>query len=168
MKTRIPEYLKAVFDKYKYILLLGLVGLLLMTWPENTQQNADAKVEQQTIQQEALSELERKLALLLSQMEGVGEASVLLTLEQGERLEYVFDRSDSRTESGGSVQMELVTLSQSGGQVPVLLQTESPVFRGAAVVCQGGESAAVRLLVTQTIQSLTGLSADRIVITKMK
>ena len=46
MKTRIPEYLKAVFDKYKYILLLGLVGLLLMTWPENTQQNADAKVKE--------------------------------------------------------------------------------------------------------------------------
>ena len=40
--------------------------------------------------------------------------------------------------------------------------------RGAVVVCEGGGSASVRLEVTRVIQSLTGISADRIVISKMK
>ena len=61
-----------------------------------------------------------------------------------------------------------MTLSDSGGQSPVSLRQQAPVYRGAVVVCQGGDSAAVRLAVTQVIQSLTGLSADRIVISKMK
>ena len=105
-------------------------------------------------------------------MEGVGSAQVVLTMEQSEEMIYAYDRSDSanRTESGGSTtrQSELVTVSESGGQMPVPLRQAAPVYRGAAVVCQGGDSAAVRLAVTQVVQSLTGISADRIVISKMK
>ena len=101
-----------------------------------------------------------------------GEVVALLTMENGEKTEYAYDRTDSenRTDNGGSAsrQTELVTVSQSGGQSPVPLRTTAPEYRGAVVVCEGGGSAAVRLAVTQVIQSLTGLSADRIVISKMK
>ena len=48
------------------------------------------------------------------------------------------------------------------------VQTAAPVYRGAVVVGEGGGSASVRLEVTRVIQSLTGISADRIVISKMK
>ena len=38
---------------------------------------------------------------------------------------------------------------------------------GAAVVCQGADSVAVRLAVTEAMRCYTGLGADRIVIFKM-
>ena len=170
MKTpQIPAYFKELFDKYKYVLLLCVVGVVLMVWPQEEKINSVEPVFANT----ALTDgLEGKIQTILEEMDGVGRARVLLTLESGEETEYAVDRTDteSRTESGGSAsrQTELVTVSESGGQSPVPLRTNAPAYRGAVVVCEGGGSAAVRLAVTQVIQSLTGLSADRIVISKMK
>lgn len=170
MKTpQIPAYFKSLFDRYKYILLVCLVGVVLMLWPQDT----EIATETATLDCQTLSDgLEEEIRTILEEMDGVGKARVLLTVENGEETEYAYDRTDSenRTETGGSAsrQTELVTVSESGGQSPVPLRTTAPEYRGAVVVCEGGGSAAVRLAVTQVIQSLTGLSADRIVISKMK
>lgn len=170
MKTpQIPAYFKSLFDRYKYILLVCVVGVILMVWPQET----ETTTERQASGPQRFAEgLEGKIQTILEEMDGVGRARVLLTLENGEETEYAYDRTDSenRTETGGSAsrQTELVTVTESGGQTPVPVRTSATEYRGAVVVCEGGGSAAVRLAVTQVIQSLTGLSADRIVISKMK
>ena len=167
---QLPAYLQGLFDKYKYILLVLLVGLVLLLWPQSEKQ--PKKPEETAAVMEETAALEGRICTILQQMDGVGEASVLLTVESGAETVYAYDRTESRSQQGDSAslnqQRELVTLSDSGGQSPVSLRQQSPVYRGAVVVCQGGDSAAVRLAVTQVIQSLTGLSADRIVISKMK
>lgn len=167
---QLPAYLQGLFDKYKYILLVLLVGLVLLLWPQS--ENQPQKPEETAAVMEETAALEGRICAILRQIDGVGEASVLLTVESGEETVYAYDRTESRSQQGDSAslnqQRELVTLSDSGGQSPVSLRQQAPVYRGAVVVCQGGDSAAVRLAVTQVIQSLTGLSADRIVISKMK
>ncbi len=164
-----PAYFKELFDRYKYILLLCLVGVVLMVWPQEegdeARQPAPSSVSEQT-------QLELRIQTLLESMDGVGKARVLLTVEIGTETDYAFDQNESQNQgdTGGSRsrQLELVTVSQSGGQSPVPVRTSAPVWRGAVVVCEGGGSAAVRLEVMQVVQSLTGISADRIVISKMK
>ena len=167
---QLPAYLQGLFDKYKYILLVLLAGLVLLLWPQS--ENQPQKPEKTAAVMEETAALEDRICAILRQIDGVGEASVLLTVESGEETVYAYDRTESRSQQGDSAshnqQRELVTLSDSGGQSPVSLRQQAPVYRGAVVVCQGGDSAAVRLAVTQVIQSLTGLSADRIVISKMK
>ena len=167
---QLPAYLQGLFDKYKYILLVLLAGLVLLLWPQS--ENQPQRPEKTAAVMEETAALEGRICAILQQMDGVGEASVLLTVESGAETVYAYDRTESRSQQGDSAslnqQRELVTLSDSGGQSPVSLRQQSPVYRGAVVVCQGGDSAAVRLAVTQVIQSLTGLSADRIVISKMK
>lgn len=170
MKTpQVTAYFKNLFDRYKYILLVCVAGVLLMIWP----QNHEAADQQPICEHQSITAgLEARIQAVLEEMDGVGKSRVLLTMENGEKTEYAYDRTDSenRTDNGGSAsrQTELVTVSQSGGQSPVPLRTTAPEYRGAVVVCEGGGSAAVRLAVTKVIQSLTGLSADRIVISKMK
>ena len=164
----ITAYLQGLFDKYKYILLIGAVGLLLLLWPQK-----ETQIQPPTVPNQSQSDdLTLQLQKILEVIEGVGKAEVLLTVEYQGESEYAYDRTESQTlsEGGGSQsrQQELVTLSESGGQVPVLLRSSAPVYRGAVVVCEGGDRAAVRLAVTQVVQSLTGISADRIVISKMK
>ncbi len=167
-KPTIPAYFRAWFDKYKYLLLICLAGVVLMLWPEGGQEEPAAL----PAASGTTAELEERLCALLEEMEGVGKTKVLLTVESDGETDYAYDTSDTQTrsESGGSIssQNELVTLSESGGQSPVPLRTWAPQYRGAVVICQGGGSAAVRLAVTQVVQSLTGLTADRIVISKMK
>ena len=164
----IAAYLQSRFDKYKYVLLIGVIGLLLLLWPqpETEIQLPAAPTQSRT------DDLELRLQALLEAMDGVGKATVLLTVEHEGEIEYAYDRTESQTVSEGSGsqsrQQELVTLSESGGQTPVLLRSSAPQYRGAVVVCEGGDRAAVRLAVTQVVQALTGISADRIVISKMK
>lgn len=170
MKTPpISAYFKNLFDRYKYILLVCTVGVLLMVWPQQNETDAESK---ESSRQELAGELEGKIQSILEEMDGVGKSRVLLTVENGEETEYAYDRTDAenRTENGGSTsrQTQLVTVSEGGGQTPVPLRTTAPNYRGAVVVCEGAGSAAVRLAVTKVIQALTGLSADRIVISKMK
>lgn len=169
MKTpEIPAYLKSLFDRYKYILLVCFAGILLMLWPQKTEQIEEPAADGISLVQG----LEVQLQCILEEMSGVGKARVMLTLENGEETEYAFDRMDTEnhTDAGGSAsrQTELVTVSESGGQRPIAVRVTAPEYRGAVVVCEGGDSAAVRLKVTQVVQSLTGLSTDRIVISKMK
>ncbi len=164
----LPSYLKEVLDKYKYILLVCLVGVLLMIWPQNSQ----APGEGETVTPSEPQLLETRLQSLLEAMDGVGRARVLLTVAVSEETAYAYDRTESQNQSDGggsrSRQTELVTVPKGSGQSPVPLYTAAPDYRGAVVVCDGAGSAAVRLAVTQVVQSLTGISADRIVISKMK
>ena len=52
------------------------------------------------------------------------------------------------------------------GDAPVVTRTVYPTYRGALVVCQGGDRAEVKLAVTEAVAALTGLSADRITVAK--
>ncbi|MFR6185536.1 MAG: hypothetical protein ACLUJG_08280 [Lawsonibacter sp.] len=58
-----------------------------------------------------------------------------------------------------------VTLGRgSGSQEVVPLQTVAPQFRGALVVCAGGDDPGVRLQVIRAVSALTGLGSDCITV----
>ena len=61
---------------------------------------------------------------------------------------------------------QLAGQPQSGGEEPVVTTTRYPTYRGALVVCQGGDQASVRLAVTEAVTALTGLPADRVSVAK--
>ena len=84
MKTpRMPAYFKSLFDRYKYILLVCLVGVILMIWP----QDAQTTTEKAITDCHTLSDgLEGRIQAILEEMDGVGKAQVLLTVENGGRL----------------------------------------------------------------------------------
>lgn len=48
----------------------------------------------------------------------------------------------------------------------VVTRTAYPTYRGALVVCQGGDRADVKLAVTEAVSALTGLSSDRVTVAK--
>ncbi|MBQ1704400.1 MAG: stage III sporulation protein AG [Clostridia bacterium] len=166
-KTR--AYFRRLLDKYQYVLLIALVGLVLILWPRSGGEST--LPETQTLPPEDTGALETRIEALLECIDGVGKAQVVLTVRSGQTAVYAYDTTESvsRTDSGGSSsrQAQLVTVSAGGGQSPVTLGQTSPVYQGAAVVCRGGDRADVQLAVTRVIQALTGLGADHIVITKM-
>ena len=56
----------------------------------------------------------------------------------------------------------------SSSQEAVVSQVVGPKFRGAVVVCGGGDDPAVRLAIVQAVCSVTGLGADQVTVLKMK
>ena len=83
-----------------------------------------------------LEAFEDRLAGALSQIQGAGEAQVVLTLKSGSRQVLA---QDTQQGADGDSSSATVTLGRgSGSQEVVPLQTLAPQFQGALVVCPGG------------------------------
>lgn len=155
---------RTLWEKGKFALpVLGL-GVLLLLWPSGTGETKSAASPETAAQQQ--KEMER----ILSRIEGAGELHLMLTLESDGERTLAEDREETL---GGSPdapesqsRRETVILSVSGGEEVVVTRRESPVYRGALVVCQGADRAEVKLAVTQAVAALTGLGADRITVVK--
>ena len=100
-----------------------------------------------------------QLEEILSRVEGAGEVAVLLTESRGGEIFYQTEGDDQRT-----VLVTGTDRSESG----LVRTTQSPVYQGAVVVCQGADSPAVRLAVVEAVSNATGLGTDRITVLKME
>ena len=147
------DRLKYVMVKYRYVLLVVLAGLVLLLLPDHTEAPepiADVVTEES---------LQAQLEEILSRVEGAGKVAVLLTESRGGEIFYQTEGDDQRT-----VLVTGTDRSESG----LVRTTQSPVYQGAVVVCQGADSPAVRLAVVEAVSNATGLGTDRITVLKME
>lgn len=164
--------LRAAAVRYRAVLLVLLAGVLLLASGGRTEQTKPA----QTAAAAAtdgdgfeLAAFEQSLEQKLAQIDGAGRVSLLLSLEESEEAVYAVDtrRSSTGTDSQ-SDERSLAVLSDGGyGETPVTLKRRSPSFRGAVVLCDGAESDAVRLAVTQAVSVACGMGADKVSVLKM-
>ena len=98
------EKLKDILNKYRFAVLVALAGVVLMLLPAGKQEieAADTAGEEMSF---SLEETERRMAEVLSAMDGVGRVQVMLTLHSGETLSLAED-SSATLGSGGDVRQE--------------------------------------------------------------
>ena len=154
---------KELVRKYRYVLLVVLAGLFLMALPDG--KNAKAAPEPAAAEMEPRQDLQTELEEILSQIQGAGRVRVLLTQREGERTVYQTD--EDSTSSG--IRSDTVLLNGSDrSQTGLVQQVNPPTYLGAVIVCQGADSASVRLAIVSAVGSVTGLSTDKITVLKMK
>ena len=166
--TRLLLPLRGALWKYRYVLLVVLVGAVLLLLPTGGGASAqpDGTAAGAALDYDP-SELEARLEAVLSRVEGPGEVEVVLTVRSGPRQVLAEDRTQEREGDRESGESTTVLLSRgSAGEETVAVEQRSPQFRGALVVCSGGDDPAVRLTLTQAVSAVTGLGADRISICK--
>lgn len=164
LKYRAEEFLK----KYRYVMLVLLAGLVLMLLPSGEQkQEAAVPFSESTPEQER--DLQASLGQILSMIEGAGKVQVLLTEATGQRTHYQTDEDISTGESSSDTRKETVLITNgSRAESGLVRQVDPPVYQGAIVICQGADSAAVRLAIVEAVANATGLSSNRISVLKMK
>lgn len=164
-----PQKLWELFQKYKLVLLVMVVGLVLLLWPAagESVQTAAAGTASGQVSEFDLTQVEEKLERILSRIDGAGRVSVALTVKNG--VERVYATNDAWSQSGDAQEEEAETVvisTGSGTEEVVLVQQRYPAFQGAVVVCDGGGDPATKLLITQAVADLTGLGTDRISVCK--
>ena len=165
------EGVRRIWDKYKFVALVALVGIALLLWPGGG--DSGQTVERASPQQVSAvqAELQQEMEDILGRIQGVGEVQVLLTVESdGERQlaqdsELSYSGSTTAPEDY-SRSAQTVLVDAGNAETPVVTRTVYPTYRGALVVCQGGDRAEVKLAVTEAVAALTGLTADRITVAK--
>lgn len=154
---------KELVRKYRYVLLVVLAGLFLMALPDG--ENTKAAPEPAAAETEPRQDLQTGLEEILSQIQGAGRVRVLLTQREGEQTVYQTD--EDSTSSG--IRSDTVLLNGSDrSQTGLVQQVNPPTYLGAVIVCQGADSASVRLAIVEAVGSVTGLSTDKITVLKMK
>ena len=159
--TELKEHLPQLLKKYAPALLVLAAGMLILLLPEKnrtqTPRETEAIPETQTLQQE--------LETVLSAVEGAGKVKVLLTVSTGQQTLFQVDGQERESE----IRRDTVIITGSDrAETGLVKRVDSETYRGAVVICQGADSASVRLALTEAVMTATGLTADKISILKMK
>lgn len=157
------EALVKFAGKYKYVLVIIIVGVLLMLIPGKSGAEEEISVDQRVVTNS--DSVEEKLEELLSKVHGAGEVHVLLTDLSGE--EIVYQTDDRGTGDNANTDTVIVTDSNRN-QAGLIQQRNPPVYRGAVIVCDGADDPQVRLALTDAVKNATGLRSDQISVLKMK
>ena len=167
------EGVRKLWNRYRYAILVALLGAGMLLWSGTDRQENTSGAERSVTEppEAQLVALQLQLEEILSRMAGVGEVQVLLTLEsdgerqlaQDSRLEY---RGQTAAPEDYSRVSETVLVDVGSDEETVVTRRDYPTYRGALVVCQGGDRPDVQLAVTRAVAVLTGLSSERIAVAR--
>lgn len=162
-------------NRVRLLVAVGLLGMGLILCSEllageepKKSEPATEQPEQQNAQQSE-QQLQQRLEEIISQIDGVGECSVMLTFEESERSVYAVEDSvsqeqDRQTNSGSSSSQKRLVLVEDGegGNQPVLEKTVCPQVNGVVVVCQGAKSMTVCQQVTEAVTTVLGIRSTQV------
>ena len=156
------DYIRKIREflvKYRYALLVLLVGLVLMLLPTGSDPQTKQPITDSSPSKE--QDVTQELTQILASIQGVGKVQVMLTVEEGEKTVYQYDEKASGKDT-------VIITDGNREETGLVYQVISRKYRGAVVVCQGADSASVRLSVIEAVAKVTGLGTDRISVLKMK
>lgn len=163
--SEIKQRFLGSFGKYKYVILVICLGLLMMLLPSGDKKHDEATANDATTLKTSITE---ELSTILGQIRGVGRVRVMITEQQGSETVYQIDVDTTNDADRSTSKRETVLISGSNGENGLIKSVTPPVYLGAIIVCQGGDDPVIKLAVSQAVSAVTGISTDRISVLKMK
>ena len=153
------------------ILLALMLGILLLAAGRSfSDAERDTASPPQTVAKETADrETERRMAEILSKVEGAGQVDVMLTYRQTE--EKTIAHNETWEESGETLRTEQTAIlleDGDGATQPLVLTETSPVVEGVVIAAQGADSPGVAAALNQAAQALLDVPAHKVAVLKMK
>ena len=172
------------------ILIGMLIGLLLLviTWPDGKSRKAEpdtqaAESVSDTGEESAdarARELERRLERVLTQVQGVGDVKVMITLRSAGEAVVEKDKRTSDSEStqntdstgkssaksGEEEENTVYEKKENGEETPYIKEIREPEVAGVVVAAAGGGNAQVAADITDAVMALFGIEAHKIKVMK--
>ena len=119
--------------------------------------------------------LESKLENILSKINGVGKADVMLTYTESTQMVPVYNKIEKtsntdESDSGGGtrkieesdVSQEVVYEDENGKNIIATQKTISPKIEGAIITAEGASNPTIKTSIIQAVEAATGLSTHKI------
>lgn len=119
--------------------------------------------------------LESKLENILSKINGVGKADVMLTYTESTQMVPVYNKTEKKSntdesDSGGGtrkieesdVSQEVVYEAENGKNVIATQKTINPKIEGAIITAEGASNPTIKTSIIQAVEAATGLSTHKI------
>lgn len=169
-------------NKVKLIVCIGVLGMVLILISSFTGKSKPVSEPEPTgTAEDYIVSMEKKLLNLVTSIEGVGRANVMVTMESGTQYVYAKEEKknlDTTKDYSGEEEMTVVqkdNLEQryilvdgGGGRKQALLETQlEPVVKGVVVVCEGAENPLVEQRIMNAVTTALAIPSNRVCVTKI-
>lgn len=152
------------------ILLALLLGILLLAAGRSFSDSKEEEPPQTVAATETADRAtERRMAEILSKIQGAGQVDVMLTYRRTE--EKIIAHNETREENGEALRTEQTAIlleDGDGATQPLVLTETGPVVEGVVIAAQGADSPAVAAALNQAAQALLDVPAHKVAVLKMK
>lgn len=165
---------KVVIKKDKRLIILlvcGLIGISLIAFSElsSKPENKEKTDTAQNTYTDYEEKLEERLCGIISQISGVGRASVMVKTKGTEESELAQNVSSDRNAQGDvKAENEYVIVGSNSNEQGVLIKKNYPEIQGAIIVCEGGDDVKIQNEVVNAVSALLGISKNNVSVMKMK
>lgn len=164
-------------DRKKIIVFLGIAGMLLILISELMPDSDKSKEDITSVQDndtdstEYKRQLESELGDILSKIDGIGDTSIMITLDG--TTEYVYAQQlDTTTDQSEGKKRESyrsnIVMTESGNEKKALIKKIiRPQVTGVLVACTGGDNLIVKENVIGAVSAVLGIPAGRVYVVKL-
>lgn len=126
-------------------------------------------------------DLEQKLELILSKIQGVGDVKVCINYSESKEIVAMYNENSkvSSTEetdtSGGNrkiqetdIQKDIIYKEENGEKIPITQKVIQPKVEGAIVTARGASNVNAKTSIIQAVEAVTGLATHKIQVFEME
>lgn len=169
MKKSLTEALKKLKKDKKAFLsvVLGIAGMLLVLASDLNFSESTKKGENEINSNVYYQNLEESTERLISQINGAGKVSVMLTYESSQEYVWAKDKEASDNSEGKSdVEEKHIIIDAGQNETGLEIKVIYPRVRGVAVVCTGGADPVVKSEIKELVSALFDIGSNRISIAR--
>lgn len=170
LKSQFGDMLKKLKNDKKALLTVavGILGMLLVLLSELPfTESAKAQADTTSQGEFYTDDLERKTEKLISQIEGAGKVSVMLTYEATRETVWAKDvNSKTQGSEGADTEEKYIIVDTDQGESGLEIKVLYPKIRGVAVVCNGGDDPIVNSRIKSLVSALFDIGSNRISIAR--
>ena len=171
--TELTGSFKEILNKLKkdkkafFTVILGITGMMLILLSELPLFSGGEKKEAKETESYYAQELEENTQRLISQIQGAGKVSVMLTYDTSEEIVWAKD-IDSKSEGDGKsdTSEKHIIIDADSGETGLEIKVVYPKIRGVAVVCTGGDDPVVQSEIKALLSALFDIGSNRISIAR--
>ena len=152
-------YLAVIVGVIACMLYLSFSGIFGTKAQTNVSTQDDKNELNFSSSMEYVSYLENKLESVITNVKGVGKASIFISLEKGFEYIYVTEEETSTTSNGTTVNK--VNVVMLNGQ-PILKEEIYPKIKGIVVVAQGAGDVKIKMNILSLIQTVIDVENSKI------
>lgn len=164
--SKYSEKINGFIDRIKkdkkslLIISVALLGMMLILFSgEDSKEFKDSQLSEVVYSSE---EYEEKLSKLVSEIDGVGRVSVMITFESGEENVFASDDEEFIREEEKKSKKDYIIIDTEKGETGLKIKSVYPEIKGVAVVCEGASDPVVREQIVSVITALFDISSKNI------
>ncbi len=172
MMTDLKQWINDILARLKkdkkalLTVVIGITGMVLVLLSELPSLENNEKAEKGN-DSYINSGLEQETERLISEIEGAGRVSVMLTYDCSEETVWAKDSEQQmKTDSKEAYDERHIIIDSQNGETGLAVKVLYPRVRGVAVVCTGGDDPVVKSEIKALVSALFDIGSNRISIAR--